>query len=60
MKNFMILFGIISLVCLIGGLFGKTPDGEPATHVLLLFVFCAALTLLFYLEHKKNKNDANR
>lgn len=53
MKNFMILFGIISLVCLTGGLFGKTPDGEPATHMLILSGFCAALTFLFYLEHKK-------
>ena len=53
MKAFMILFGTIAILCLLGGLFGKTPNGEPATHVLVLAGFCSALTFLFYLEYKK-------
>jgi len=51
MKTYTRIFFILTVVSLIGGLFGKTPMGEPATHQLYVSAFCAVLTLGFGIEY---------
>lgn len=50
MKTYTRIFFILTIVSLIGGLFGKTPLGEPATHQLYVSAFCAVLTLGFGID----------
>lgn len=55
MKTYTILFGILTVVSLIGGLFCKTPFGEPATHQLHVAMFCGVLTVAFGIEHLRTR-----
>lgn len=55
MKTYTTLFFILTVLSLIGGLFGKTPLGEPATHQLYVSAFCAVLTVAFGIEYLKTR-----
>ena len=55
MKTHIILFFTLSLASLLGGLFGTTPNGDPATHQLYVSGVCFFLTFLFVVERLKNK-----
>lgn len=55
MKTYTRLFFLLTVVSLIGGLFGKTHTGEPATHQLYVSAFCAVLTLGFGIEYLRTR-----
>lgn len=55
MKTYTRIFFILTVVSLIGGLFGKTPMGEPATHQLYVAIFCGVLTLGFGIEYLRTR-----
>lgn len=55
MKTYTRIFFILTLVSLTGGLFGKTPCGEPATHQLYVAIFCGVLTVVFGIEHLRTR-----
>lgn len=55
MKTYTTLFFILTIVSLLGGLFGKTPLGDPATHQLYVSAFCAVLTLAFGIEYLRTR-----
>ena len=44
-----------SICCLMAGLFGTTPNGEPATHQLVLSILTGILALAFNHERRKAK-----
>lgn len=50
-------FLILSIICLLTGCFGETPDGEPAYHQLGLAALCIILMIVFWREHLKIKKD---
>lgn len=50
-------FLIFSVICLLSGCFGKTPDGELAYHQLGLAALCIILTIVLWREHIKIKKD---
>lgn len=60
MKTYTRIFFILTVISLIGGLFGKTPMGEPATHQLYVSAFCAVLTLGFGIEYLRFKMAKTR
>lgn len=60
MKTHIILFFTLSLVSLFGGLFGTTPNGDPATHQLYVSVVCWFLTLLFVEEHLRTRSKSRK
>lgn len=55
MKTYTRIFFILTIVSLLGGLFGKTPLGDPATHQLYVSAFCAVLTLGFGIEYLRTR-----
>ncbi len=58
MKTHIILFSILTIASLIGGLFGTTPLGDPATHQLYVSGFCLFLTLLFIKEYSRERSKS--
>ena len=53
MKTYTLIFAILSIFCLFAGLFGTTPNGEPATHQLVLSILTGILALAFNHERRK-------
>ncbi|MBO4960585.1 hypothetical protein [Butyricimonas sp.] len=60
MKTYTRLFFILTIISLTGGLFGKTPLDEPATHQLYVSGFCWFLTLLFIEEHFRTRSKSRK
>ena len=57
MKALEIISGILAIAALLGGLFGTTPDGSPATHQLGVAALMGLFTLGCELERRR---DARR
>ena len=55
MKALITVSALLSILSLIGGLFGTTPNGEPATHQLFVSIFTGLFTVGCVIEQKRLK-----
>ena len=55
MKTLVAISALLALLALLGGLFGTTPNGEPATHQLFVAGFMALFTIGCEIERRKEK-----
>ena len=55
MKTLITISALLSILALIGGLFGTTPNGDPATHQLFVAVFMGLFTTGCIIEQKKSR-----
>lgn len=53
MKTLITISAILSVLALIGGLFGTTPNGDPATHQLFVAVFMGLFTIGCAIEQRR-------
>lgn len=53
MKTLIIILGTLSILSFIGGIFGTTPNGDPATHQFFVGIFTGIITVLLVKEYRR-------